>query len=91
MNIDDFGSVSLESIMDTVTRVYLSIAALGIAVQIIFPFYNTVNTRKTGVTTALQNYSKTYLHGLCFNQTGNPQYGGCPTPVQTIIVTPTPT
>jgi hypothetical protein len=85
MKIDDFGSVSMESIMDTVTRVYLGITVLGLSAQVAFPFYNNVNVRKNDVGTAMKNYTTTYLNDLCFNKTGDPQYGGCPTPAIPLV------
>ncbi len=89
MKMDNLGSVSMESIMDTVTRVYLGITVLGLSAQVAFPFYNSVNVRKDDVGTALKNYTSTYLNGLCYNQTGDPQYGGCPTPAIPLLPTPT--
>ncbi len=87
---DDFGSVSLESVMDTVTRIYLGITVLGLASSMVFPFYNNVSTKKDDVRTALNNYTTTYLTDLCFNQTGDAQYGACPTPAISMLPTPTP-
>lgn len=77
----DFGSVSMESIMDTITRVYLGITVLSLAAQIAFPFYNHLNGNKDAATKSVQNFTTTYLTDVCFNESTS---GTCPTPIKPI-------
>lgn len=37
-------SVSMEAVMDTITRVYLGVTVMLLAAQITFPFYNHLKT-----------------------------------------------
>jgi hypothetical protein len=79
----EFGSVSMESIMDTITRVYLGITVLSLAAQIVFPFYNHIKGNRDSATNSVKNFTTTYLTDVCFNTShnGDPEYGTCPTPL----------
>ncbi|WAM22535.1 MAG: hypothetical protein OI715_00140 (plasmid) [Candidatus Methanoperedens sp.] len=82
----DFGSVSIESIMDTLTRVYLGITVLSLAVQVVFPFYNHLIGNRDAATQSVKNFTTTYLTDVCFNAShnGDPAYGTCATPIKPI-------
>jgi hypothetical protein len=84
MKTDNFGSVSMESIMDTVTRVYLGITTLSLAAQLVFPFYNHLKVNRDDAAMSVKNFTATYLSGLCFNESsgGDPEYGTCPKPIK---------
>ncbi len=82
----DFGSVSMESIMDTLTRVYFGITVLSLAAQVAFPFYNHLKGNRDTATQSVKNFTTTYLTDVCFNAShnGDPAYGTCPTPITPI-------
>jgi hypothetical protein len=82
----DFGSVSMESIMDTLTRVYLGITVLSLAAQVAFPFYNHLKGNRDTATQSVKNFTTTYLTDVCFNEShnGDPAYGTCSTPITPI-------
>jgi len=83
----EFGSVSMESIMDTITRVYMGITVLSLAAQVVFPFYNHLKGNRDDATQSVQNFTKSYLTGACFNTTAG---GTCATPTIPITTTTTP-
>ncbi len=86
MKTDNFGSVSMESIMDTITRVYLGITVLSLAAQVVFPFYNHLKSNKDDATQSVKNFTTSYLTDVCFNESrnGKPEYGTCSTPIKPI-------
>ncbi len=84
--INDSGSVSMESIMDTITRIYLGITVLSLIAQVTFPFYNHLKTNEEKVNRSMKNFITTYLSDICFNEStgGDPEYGTCPMPSKSL-------
>jgi hypothetical protein len=82
--MNESGSVSIESIMDTITRVYFGVTVLALAAQVSFPFYNHLKTNEENIDHSLKKFSTTYLSDICYNSTGDPEYGTCPKPSKSL-------
>ncbi len=73
--VDESGSVSMETIMDTVTRVLASVAVLGAVFGLLIYSYNGI-AQNIGTVQASGNSSvnrvATYISNTTFNTTGAP-------------------
>ncbi len=84
--LNDTGSVSMEAVMDTITRVYLGITVMSLAAQIAFPFYSHLKTNEENINKSIKKFTTTYLSDICFNESsgGDPEYGTCPKPIKSL-------
>ncbi len=80
--MNNSGSVSMEAVIDTITRVYLGVTVMLLAAQITFPFYNHLKTNEESINRSMKKFTTTYLSDICFNESagGDPEYGTCPKP-----------